>query len=169
MRSLMCALVAMGAMCLQAEAQTAKPAVGSEEVYWVVTFSIPQGQMDKFKQIVAPLVADTMKEPGTLEYEYTASDDQSTVDIIERYLNSEAVASHVTQTFGPKYSKPFLEIAKLGRFVVYGTPNAGAKKVLEGFNPVYMTPFDGFTRNMISTPPAAATGSTAPPTTTTTK
>jgi quinol monooxygenase YgiN len=160
MRSLICALIAMGAMCIQAEAEIAKPAVGSDEVYWVVTFSIPHGQMDKFKQVVAPLVADTKKEPGALEYEYTASDDQGTVDIIERYRNSEAVVSHVTQTFGPKYSKPFLEIAKLERFVVYGTPNAEAKKVLEGFKPVYLTPFDGFTREMIS---AEATGSTTPP------
>jgi len=146
MRSFVCALVAMSAMCLQAQAQTLKPAVGSEEVYWVVTFSIPQGQMDKFKQVVAPLVADTAKEPGSLEYEYTVSDDQSTVDIVERYRNSAAAVSHVTQTLGPKYSKAFLEIAKPGRFVVYGTPDAEAKKVLQGFNPVYMTPFDGFTR-----------------------
>jgi quinol monooxygenase YgiN len=145
MRSLMCALVAMGAMCLQAEAQTAKPAVGSEEVYWVVTFSIPQGQMEKFKQVVAQLVAETKKEPGTLEYEYTENSDHSTVDIIERYSNSDAVVHHVTQTFA-KYSKPFLENAKVGRFIVYGTPNAEAKKALAGFNPVYFTPFDGFTR-----------------------
>ena len=162
MRTLMCALVAISALCLQAQAETAKPAVGSEEVYWVVTFSIPKGQMDKFKQVVAPLVVDTMKEPGALEYEYTASDDQSTVDIIERYSNSAAVVAHVTQTFGPKYSKPFLEIAKPERFVVYGTPNAEVKKTLEGFNPVYLTPFDGFTRNIS----AEATGSTAAPPTT---
>ena len=161
MRSLMCAVIAMGAMCLQAEAQTAaKPAVGSDEVYWVVTFTIPQGQMDSFKKIVAPLCKDTEKEPGALEYEYTASADQGTVDIIERYRSSDAVVAHVTQTFGPKYSKPFLEIAKVKQFVVYGTPTAEAKKVLEGFNPVYMTPFDGFTRDMIS---AEATGSTKPP------
>ncbi|HEV2547848.1 MAG TPA: antibiotic biosynthesis monooxygenase [Stellaceae bacterium] len=151
----------MGAMCLQAQAETVNPAVGSEEVYWVVTFSIPQGQMDKFKAVVAPLVADTKKELGALEYEYTASDDERTVEIVERYSNSAAVVSHVTQTFGPKYSKPFLEIAKLERFVVYGTPSAEAKEVLKGFNPVYMAPFDGFTR----TTAAEATGTTAPPAT----
>lgn len=160
MRSLKFALVAASCLtCLPAQADTAKRAVGSEEVYWVVTFSIPKGQMDNFKKIVAPLVADTMKEPGALEYEYTASDDQSTVDIIERYSNSAAVVAHVTQTFGPKYSKPFLEIAKPERFVVYGTPDAEVRKTLEGFHPVYLTPFDGFTRSVS----AEATGSTAAP------
>jgi len=54
--------------------------------------------------------------------------------------------SHVTQTFGPKFSKRFLELAKETRFVVYGKPSPEAQKVLAGFNPVYMTPFDGFTR-----------------------
>lgn len=146
MRVLMFALVALGVMTLPAAAQTKKPAVGSEEVYWVVTFAIPPGQMDKFKQVVAPLVAATKEEPGTLEYEYNESADHSTVDIYERYRNSDAVVAHVAQTFGPKFSKPFLAIAKLSRFVVYGTPSAEAQKVLADFNPVYMTPFDGFAR-----------------------
>jgi quinol monooxygenase YgiN len=161
MRYLMCALLAMGAMCLQAAAETAKPAVGSDEVYWVVSFTIPQGQLDKFKQVVAPLVADTRNEPGTLAYEYNVSADQSTVDIYERYRNSAGVLAQV-QMFGAKYSKPFLEIAKLRSFVVYGAPTAEAKKALEGFNPVYLTAFDGFSRDKIA---AEATGSTSPPAT----
>ncbi len=138
---------ALGAISINADAQSAaKPAVGSDEVYLVISFTIPQGQMAKFKEVVAPLVADTMNEAGVIEYEYTVSADQSTVDIIERYRNSDAMVAHVTQTFGPRYSKPFLEIAKLKSFVVYGTPTDEAKKLLDGFNPTYLTPFDGFTR-----------------------
>jgi quinol monooxygenase YgiN len=140
------AVIALGGIPLAAQAQTTKPAVGSNEVYWVVTVSVPPGRMDDFKQVVDQLVAATKEEPGTLEYEYSASADQSTVDIVERYRDSNAVVAHVTQTFAPKFSKPFLDIAKPVRFVVYGMPTAEAKKVLEGFNPVYMTPFNGFTR-----------------------
>ena len=140
------AVIALAGIPLAAQAQTTKPAVGSDEVYWVVTLSVPSGRMDDFKQVVDQLVAATKEEPGALEYEYSASADQSTVDIVERYRDSNAVVAHVTQTFGPKFSKPFLDIAKPVRFVVYGTPTAEAEKVLEGFNPVYMTPFNGFTR-----------------------
>ena len=140
------AVIPLAGIPLAAQAQTTKPAVGSDEVYWVVTLSVPSGRMDDFKQVVDQLVAATKEEPGALEYEYSASADQSTVDIVERYRDSNAVVAHVTQTFGPKFSKPFLDIAKPVRFVVYGTPTAEAKKVLEGFNPVYMTPFNGFTR-----------------------
>jgi quinol monooxygenase YgiN len=40
--------------------------VGSDHVYWVITFTVDQ--MDKFKPIVNKLVAATEKEPGTLAY-----------------------------------------------------------------------------------------------------
>ncbi len=146
MRTLVLALVAVGAMTLGAEAQTTKPAVGSQEVYWVITVAVQPAQMANFKQVVAPLVAATEKEPGAIDYEYNVGADQSTVDIYERYRDLNAVVAHVAQTFGPNFSKRFLELAKPTRFVVYGTPSAEAKKVLAGFNPVYMTPFDGFTR-----------------------
>jgi hypothetical protein len=71
--------------------------------------------------------------------------EQNTVDIIERYQNSNAAVQHVTQTFA-KYAKEFLENAQVGRFVVYGSSNDEVKKVLKDFNPVYFSAFDGFTR-----------------------
>lgn len=157
MRALVCALAALGMMTVQAAAQATKPAVGSEEIYWVVTVAIPPGQMDSFKEVVAPLVAATKEEPGAMQYEYAASPDQSTVDIYERYRDSPAVIAHLTQTFGPKFSKQFLAIAKPTRFIVYGTPSPEAQKVLAGFDAIYMTPFDGFTREE-----PTASGSTTP-------
>jgi quinol monooxygenase YgiN len=124
------AVIALSGIALVAQAQTTKPAVGSDEVYWVVTVLVPSGRMDDFKRVVDQLVAATKEESGALEYEYSASANQSTVDIVERYRDSNAVVAHVTQTFGPKFSKPFLDIAKPVRFVVYGTPTGEAKKVL---------------------------------------
>ena len=56
------------------------------------------------------------------------------------------MVAHVSQTFGPKFSEAFLAIASPTRFTVYGTPNLEVKKVLAGFNPIYMSPLDGFSR-----------------------
>jgi quinol monooxygenase YgiN len=126
--------------------QTTKPAVGSEEIYWVITVDVLSGRMDAFKQIVSQLVAATKEEPGTLEYKFNISADQNTVDVFERYRDSDAVVAHVSQTFGPKFSEAFLAIANPTRFTVYGTPNLEVKKVLAGFNPIYMSPLDGFSR-----------------------
>jgi quinol monooxygenase YgiN len=96
--------------------------------------------------IVQKLVAATEKEPGTLEYEYAVGDDQKTVDIFERYTNSHAAVVHVTENFGPNFSKEFMAVAKPIRFVVYGVPTDELKKALADFRPIYMTPFDGFTK-----------------------
>jgi len=39
-----------------------------------------------------------------------------------------------------------MPLVKSVRFVVYGAPNDELKKALADFHPIYMTPFDGFTR-----------------------
>ena len=116
-----------------------------EQIYWVLTVTVKPGQFTEFKQVVASLVAAAKKEPGTLAYEYSVGDDQSTVHIFERYRDSDAVVAHVQQTFAP-FAERFTALTSVSDFVVYGTPNAEARKSLEGFGPVYMTPFDGFTR-----------------------
>ena len=144
MRTLVTAMVALGIFAVPAAAETPKPAAGSDQIYWVVTFTVDE--MDKFKPVVQKLVAATEKEPGTLEYEYAVGDDQKTVDIFERYANSHAAVVHVTENFGPNFSKDFLAVAKPIRFVVYGVPTDELKKTLADFNPIYMKPFDGFTK-----------------------
>ena len=145
MRTILLAACALGAMTVTATAQT-KPAAGSTEVYWDLTVAVPPGNMEKFKQVVAGLVAASKQEPGTLEYEYAVTADNSTIDIIERYVDSDAVVHHVVDNFGAHFAKDFLALVKPTRFVVYGTPSDKAKEVLTPFNPIYLTPFDGFTR-----------------------
>ena len=94
MKRLMVALLAFAALTASAQAQTPKAAVGSEQVYWVLTLAVDD--LEKFKSVVQRLVVATQKEePGTLEYEYTVTDDQKTVDVVERYANSRAVGRPV--------------------------------------------------------------------------
>ena len=101
--------------------------------------------MTEFKKIVGQLIAAAKNEAGTLAYEFSIDADQSIVHIFERYRNSDAIVSHVTQTFGP-FAERFLAAAQVRSFVVYGTPSTEVREVLAGFKPTYMTPFNGFTR-----------------------
>jgi quinol monooxygenase YgiN len=119
--------------------------VFGENIYWVVTCAVRPDHLPEFKMVVGQLVAAAKEEPGTLAYEFAIDADQTTIHIFERYRDSDAVVSHVTQTFGP-FAERFLTLVKVSGFVVYGTPNAEAQRVLVGFNPVYMTLFDGFRR-----------------------
>lgn len=116
-----------------------------EEIYWVFTITVKPERFAEFKQVVAPLVAATKEEPGALAYEYNVGDDQSTVHVFERYRDSDAVVAHVEGTFA-RFAERFMALATATGFVVYGTPHAEARKILDGLGAVYMTPFDGFTR-----------------------
>jgi quinol monooxygenase YgiN len=97
-----------------------------------------------FAEFKALIATATRAEPGTLVYEYSVNEDNSTVHILERY-NVDAVVSHVDTTFAP-FGQRFLELCTITSLVVYGTPDAEIRKRLDPFGAVYMTPFDGFSR-----------------------
>ena len=115
----------------------------SEQVYWVFTIAVDQ--MDKFTPLIPKLVAATEKEPGALQFEFNIGNDQKTVDIFERYMDSKAALFHQTASFAP-HSKEFFAVAKLTRWVIYGTPSDEFKKANADFHPIYMTTSDGFVR-----------------------
>src|SRR5260370_6682586 len=115
----------------------------SEQVYWL--FPVRVDEMEKFKPLIPKLVAATEKEPRALQFEFNIGNDQKTVDIFERYMDSKAALFHKTESFGP-LSKEFFAVAKLTRWVIYGTPSDEFKKANVDFQPIYMTLFDGFVR-----------------------
>ena len=115
----------------------------SEHVYWVFTVTVDQ--MDKFTPLIRKLVTATKKEPGAVQFEFNIGDDRKTVDIFERYTDSKAALFHQTESFGP-CSKEFFAVAKLTRWVIYGTPSDEFKKANADVHPIYMTTVDGFVR-----------------------
>ena len=115
----------------------------SEQVYWVFTVTVDQ--MDKFTPLIPKLVAATEKEPGALQFEFNIGNDHKTVDIFERYVDSTAALFHQTESFAP-LSNEFFAVAKLTRWVIYGTPSDEFKKANADFHPIYITPSDAFVR-----------------------
>jgi quinol monooxygenase YgiN len=116
-----------------------------DEIYWVVTCSVHPGKFEQYKGVVEALVAATKKEAGSLAYDYSVNDDETVVQIFEAYADSAAVVDHVTKTFS-QFAEEFSACVDVNGFVVYGTPDAAAKEILDGFGSTYMTPFEGFTR-----------------------
>jgi quinol monooxygenase YgiN len=117
----------------------------SKDIYWLCIFTVHPGQFEAFKAVVRPLVEMTRKEEGALAYEYNVSEDHSRIHIIEHYRDSEAVIHHVQNTFSI-FAERFTALATVSSFVVYGKPNAAARKILDGFGAVYLAKFDGFTK-----------------------
>ncbi|MDY7528701.1 MULTISPECIES: putative quinol monooxygenase [unclassified Cryobacterium] len=116
-----------------------------EEIYWLVTCDVKPGKFQDFTEAIEPLVAATKAEEGSLIYGYSVNDDETLVHILEMYRDSAAVVSHVTTVF-PQFAERFLDGVDITGFVVFGTPDAAAKEILDGFGSTYMRPFSGFTR-----------------------
>jgi quinol monooxygenase YgiN len=144
MRTMMLALIALGAMLVPGAAQTPKPAAGSPEIFWVFTLKVQPDQFDQLKPLVTEIVAAGEKDPGVLEYDWNISADHNTLVVVERYADSKALVQHGGH-FHP-FAKRFFALATPTSLVVFGAPDAEAKKAIAGLNPVYMTTFDGFSR-----------------------
>lgn len=102
--------------------------------------------LEDFKSLIATIIAESNKEPGTLIYEYSIGEDGRTVHIVERYL-TDAVLSHVENTFGP-YAEQFLKFAQIERLYVYGQPPADLRAKLASFGAIFMAPLAGFAKPM---------------------
>jgi len=144
MRIAMLALIALGAMMVPGVAQRAKPVAGSPEVFWVFTLAVQPAQYDPLTELVSQIVAAAENEPGTLEYDWSISADRKTLIVVERYADSQALLQH-GKDFG-LFAKRFFTLAKPISLVVFGAPDAEAKKAIAGLHPVYMSTFDGFSR-----------------------
>lgn len=121
-------------------------ATASPEIYWTLTVDVAQGKLADFKALIAKIVAAVeANEPGALEYEYSVASDGQTVNIVERYADNAAVVTHL-DNFGKSFGKDFMALVKPTAFTVYGPASDEVKKMIAGFNPVYMTEFDGFVR-----------------------
>ena len=116
-----------------------------DDLYWVGVFAIKDGGFEAFKSVVHSLVEAARQEPGVLAFEFSASPDGRKVQIIEHHATSADVIHHITKTFA-KFGEPFMALASLESFTVYGEPDAEAKSILDGFGAVYLRRFDGFTR-----------------------
>lgn len=116
-----------------------------KEFISLFTLDVKSGQLDAFKALVAQIVAATSLEPGVLTYEYSVSADGGTANIVERYRNSQAFVLHVEGTFGG-FAERFLSFVSVRSLVVFGDPDAAARKALDSFGATYMTVFDGFSR-----------------------
>ena len=111
----------------------------SDAVHWIVEFDVKDGKLEELKSVMNDMVAATKANEPDI------SGDEKHLHIYERYVNSAAVLTHM-KTFGEKFAVRLLATADATRLVVYGNPNAEAKKVLDCFGARYFGQIGGFTR-----------------------
>ncbi len=108
------------------------------QVSWMLELKIQSGREEDFRALMKEMVSATeANEAGTLTYDWSINADGTVCHVLERYVDSAAVLTHLA-TFGEKFANRFLEVLKPTRLCVYGSPNAAVKEALAGFSPVYM-------------------------------
>jgi len=147
MRIQLLSLIAVGAIALPAAAQSPSPQRGihSGNIAFTYTGEVLPGQEEAFKQMVPKLVAVVAQEPGTMAYEWSMRADGKMFDVLEIYQDSQAVVAHIKDAVG-KFGGELGKTQKAVKFIVYGNPDAEARKAIEGLHPEYETQFAGFMR-----------------------
>jgi quinol monooxygenase YgiN len=140
-------LLSLLAVALPAAARAEAPLhdIRTGNIAFTYTGEVLPGQEEAFKQLVSKVVAAVAQEPGTMAYEWSMRADGKTFDVVEVYQDSNAVVAHVKDV-GSKFGADFGKTQKTLRLVVYGDPDAEARKAIEGLHPEYETPFAGFIR-----------------------
>ncbi|HPN38808.1 MAG TPA: hypothetical protein PL041_10415 [Melioribacteraceae bacterium] len=114
------------------------------KIFWIVELDILEKDKIKIELFMKDVFeAAIMDEEGTLSNEWFITDDFAKCTMIDRYLDNDAVLSHLS-IFDTKFNERFNNYFKLTRFVVYGEPDERVKKAVEGFNPIYMPHYAGF-------------------------
>jgi quinol monooxygenase YgiN len=148
MRKQFLSLLAVGAIAVPAavtHAQSPQRGISKGNIVFNYTCEVLPGQEEAFKQMASKLIAAVQQEPGTMAYEWSMRADGKTFDTVEIFQDSNAMVAHVKDVVG-NFGGDLGKTQKGVRLIVYGNPDAEARKAIEGFHPEYQTPFGGFMR-----------------------
>jgi quinol monooxygenase YgiN len=115
------------------------------QVSWLVQCGVKEGQLDALKELMDEMVAGTSQEPGALSYEWFISDDNASVHIYEKYVDSAATVAHM-QAFGEKWAGRFMGCLDVQRVTVYGDPDEMAQKAIAPMGGKQLATWGGFGR-----------------------
>jgi len=106
--------------------------MSSSPVYFVLDLTIPDGKLPEIETLVRTMIDGTTREKGALAYEWFLSADHRRCRLLETYANASAVQAHLDSAVVQQLVPKLLQLAKLERFEVYGSPDAPAAKALQG-------------------------------------
>jgi quinol monooxygenase YgiN len=118
----------------------------TDQVYWVLNLEVREGKFDELTVLMKEMSdATKANEPGTLNYEWTVSDDRRRVTILERYSDSAAAIVHLG-SFMKNFAPRFMACLEPKSLVTHGNASPELRKMLDGMGSKYMAPFGGFSR-----------------------
>lgn len=114
-----------------------------ENVGWIVEAKIRVGQREAFEEVMKEIVAESEKEPGTLNYQYYVSD-AGDVLVYERFEDVDSAHVHVDNW--DNYAERWAKAAEPTRMVHLGDMPEDLRKRHASLSPLWLKPFGGFAR-----------------------
>jgi quinol monooxygenase YgiN len=113
----------------------------SDDIHWILTLELADGQDATFEELMAEMVTATKSEAGAKGYEWHRNG--QVVHIIERYETNEDAGIHLGN-FGANFAERFLAILAPTGLQVYGPAEGGVREGLAGFGASFYDQVGGF-------------------------
>jgi quinol monooxygenase YgiN len=115
-------------------------------VYWNLELSIKPEKKGDLELLVRDMSARTQEhEPGALNYEWQVNEDMTECHIFERYVDSDALMTHLGN-FQAHFAERFFDVLEIKRWQVYGNPNNQVKETLGSMGAQFLGRIGGFSR-----------------------
>jgi quinol monooxygenase YgiN len=115
----------------------------TDDIYWVITLDLAEGQDAAFDILMAEMVTATRGEEGAKSYEWHRNG--NSIHIYERYETNGDAGIHLGN-FGANFAERFLAILTVTGLEVYGPAEGGVREGLAGFGAVFYDQVGGFSR-----------------------
>ncbi|MFT5701817.1 MAG: quinol monooxygenase YgiN [Desulforhopalus sp.] len=114
-----------------------------ENIGWIVEAKIKEGRRDEFKAVMEEIVAETLKEEGTLNYQYYVSD-EGDVMVYERFKDIEAAHIHVDNW--DNFATRWIAAAEPTRMVHLGDLPDDLRERHAALAPLWLKSYGGFAK-----------------------
>ncbi|EKP0307473.1 antibiotic biosynthesis monooxygenase [Aeromonas veronii] len=115
----------------------------TEYIGWIVEAKISEGKRAEFEAVMHEIVAETLKEGGTLNYQYFVSD-EGDVLILERFATIESAHIHIDNW--ERFAERWLAAAPATRMVHLGSLPESLTKRHAALAPKLLKLIGGFSR-----------------------
>lgn len=115
----------------------------SDDISWVLSLNLADGQDAAFEELMAEMVTATMAEAGAKTYEWKRKG--NAVHIVERYESNADAGIHLGN-FSANFAEQFLAILTPASLQVYGPAEGGVREGLAGLGAVFYEQVGGFDR-----------------------
>ncbi len=114
-----------------------------ENLGWIVEAKIKEGQRDEFDPVMKEIVTETLKEGGTLNYQYYVSDDGDVL-VYERF--NDVASAHIHVDNWDNFAQRWIAAAEPTRMVHLGDLPDDLRQRHAALAPLWLKPFGGFAR-----------------------